>query len=93
MTHLQILQCMLHAHLVNIGHLGLFNIELNKLLKENGLHEMKFPDNPPSRDILRISKMFPKTSAEEPPAEAMEDEMVLPVPVGKIKSLEKKWEN
>ena len=60
------LQCLPHAHLINIGQSATFNTELNKVLKENGFHEMKFPDNPPLGDTLEISKMFQKTTDEEP---------------------------
>ena len=74
-TPLHVLQCMLHAHLMNIGRPGTFNIELNKILKENGFQEMKFPDNPPSGEILQVTKMMPKTPpSHEASSERMEEE-------------------
>ena len=79
---------MLHAHLMNIGRPETFNIELNKILKENGFQEMKFPDNPPSGDILQITKMMLKTPpSHETSSERMEEEDIASHP-GKKKERE-----
>ena len=43
---------MLHAHLVNIASPGSYNSQINKLLKQNNLPQVKLPDNLPSADIL-----------------------------------------
>ena len=81
---------MLHAHIINIGHPGTFNTELNKMLKDNVLQEMKFPESPPSGDILQITKMMPKAqSAETTPEARMKKEMAAPDPSIKRRSLEK----
>ena len=39
---------------------------------------MKLPDNLPSRDIIQINKMIPKSQpAEEPPVEGVEEDGVV----------------
>ena len=49
---IKITAAMIYAHNVNSVNPGSFNIEINKVFAMNNLPQMKFPDNPPSEDIL-----------------------------------------
>ena len=61
------------------------------MLRENGLQEIKFPENLPSGDILQFTKMMPQTThtADTSPEERMEEEMTVHDPPVKRRSLEK----
>lgn len=53
-TRTDILICIMHAHVINMGRPGSYATELNKMLKQNNLQEMWFPENPPSNEILNM---------------------------------------
>lgn len=54
-TQVQIVICILHAHIKNLGTPGTYADELNDMLKANGLPQMKFPENPNSQAVLGAS--------------------------------------
>lgn len=51
-THFKILTSIMHAHVLNLQTPGSYKKELNIMLKQNGLPEMWFPDNPNSGAVL-----------------------------------------
>lgn len=51
----KVLVSILYAHVMNLACPGSFDTEMNKMLKLNGLEEMKFPDNPPSAQLLKAT--------------------------------------
>lgn len=53
-TPIEVLICILHAHVVNIGQPGSYATELNQMLEKNNLQKMWFPENPPSGRILNM---------------------------------------
>lgn len=62
-THYKILASILHAHVLNLQKPGCYKKELNEMLKQNGLPEMWFPDNPDSAAVLG-SKVTPRSTTE-----------------------------
>lgn len=65
-TPLDVLVCIMHAHVINIAVPGSFATELNSMLKANGIKEMKFPDNPPSGKLLNITNLMKKPEPAPP---------------------------
>ena len=57
-TSLHVLECMLHAHLINIALPGTFNMEVIRVLKADGFQELNFSDNPPSGEILKVTEAY-----------------------------------
>lgn len=51
----KILSCMLHAHLMNMGNPGTYEIVLNQTLTLNNLPTIKIPEEPSSAKILNIA--------------------------------------
>lgn len=68
-TPTEVLICILHAHVVNIGRPGSYASELNEMLERNNLQRMWFPDNPPSGKILNM-EILDDITQETTPAEA-----------------------
>lgn len=60
-----ILACIIHAHVINTANPGSYNTEVNKLFKANNLPQVKFPDNPPSKDIMSLAKATEKSEEIE----------------------------
>ena len=59
-THPQsynVMTILISAHMHNVAFPGEFNKIANQTLRENGLPEMKFPNNPPSATILQKLKL------------------------------------
>lgn len=48
----EVMTCIIHAHVINMGCPGSFNATLKDMFKRNNLPEMEFPPNPPSSQIL-----------------------------------------
>ena len=58
----KILTCILHAHVLNAVNPGTYEKELNEMLTQNNLPNIKAPNNPPSSKILNMET--PSTTME-----------------------------
>lgn len=48
----EIMTCIIHAHIINMGCPGSYNTTLKDMFKRNNLPEMEFPSDPPSSQII-----------------------------------------
>lgn len=67
---MELLACILHAHVINIAVPGSFSRELNSMLKANGIKEMVFPDNPPSGKLLNVTNFMTEHARQGSEGEA-----------------------
>lgn len=63
--HYDILICLMYAHVMNLATPGVFEEEMNNMLKTNGLPQMKFPSNPPSGKILHVKNLLEQEVRDE----------------------------
>ena len=64
-TITNLMSCMMHAHLINAAIPGSYNTEINRVLKLNNLPAIILPDNPPSQQILDLTKGVQTATTQE----------------------------
>lgn len=74
-THNTILQCMLHAHYINMTYPGSYEEEVNIMFKSNNLPTLKVPKDPPSAAIIAKMQEMEEVETYEEAVEDMEEEI------------------
>ncbi len=64
-TAAKLMACLMHAHLINSTNPGTYNDEFNRALKLNNLPPIILPNNPPSKQIVNLTKEVQTPASEE----------------------------
>ncbi len=64
-TAAKLMACLMHAYLINSTNPGTYNDEFNRALKLNNLPPIILPNNPPSKQIMNLTKEVQTPASEE----------------------------